>query len=58
MDPDEAAHNDPDEAAHYELPHLVLHCLQIQLFTSLVLSVINISCFNLTLFNIIYSKSS
>ena len=28
---------DPDEVAHYEPPHQDLHCLQIQLFSSLVL---------------------
>ena len=28
---------DPDEAAHYELPHLDLHCLQIEIFSVLVL---------------------
>ena len=27
---------DPDEAAHYELPHLDLHCLQTQLFFSVL----------------------
>ena len=28
---------DLDEVAHYEPPHQDLHCLQIQLFSSLVL---------------------
>ena len=28
---------DPNEVAHYEPTHQVLHCLQIQLFSSLVL---------------------
>ena len=26
---------DPDEAAHYELPHLDLRCLQMQIFSIL-----------------------
>ena len=37
VDLDEVAHSvDLDEAAHYEPPHQDLHCLQIQLFSSLV----------------------
>ena len=28
---------DPDEVAHFDLPHLDLHCLEIQLFKFLVL---------------------
>ena len=31
--------DDLDEAAHHELPHQDLHCLQMQLFLSLVLKV-------------------
>ena len=33
----------PDEAAHYELPHLGLHCLQIQPFSFLLLGALNSS---------------
>ena len=34
---------DLDEAAHYEPPHQDLCCLQIQLFLSLALEVLNLS---------------
>ena len=33
---------DLDEVAHYEPPHQDPHCLQIQLFSSLVLSVLKL----------------
>ena len=32
---------DLDEVAHFEPPHQDLHCLQIQLFSSLVLKELN-----------------
>ena len=35
---------DPDKAAHYELPHLDLHSLQIQLVSFLMRSSINEVC--------------
>ena len=37
-----ATNVDLDEAAHDELPHLALHCLQIQVFSFLTLKVFKI----------------
>ena len=37
---------DLDEVAHYEPPHQDLHCLQIQLFASLVLKELNVRTHN------------